>query len=58
MTFDDPDHSLEEDRFLTIGKSKMGNVLVVAYTDRLDAIRIISARKATVAEKNYYEEKK
>jgi uncharacterized protein len=49
---------VEEDRFLTIGTSKTGEVLVVSHTDRLDAIRIISARKATIAEKNFYEEEK
>ncbi len=58
MTFDDPDHSVEEDGFLTIGRSRTGQVLLVSHTDRVDAIRIISARKATTAEKDSYEEEK
>ena len=58
ITFDDPDHSVQEDRFLTIGKSKTGQVLLVSHTDRIDAIRIISPRKVTTAEKNFYEEEK
>jgi hypothetical protein len=49
---------VQGDRFLTIGKSKTGQVLLVSYTDRIDAIRIISARKVTTSEKNFYEEEK
>lgn len=56
MTFVDPDHSADEDRFLTIGKSKIGRVLIVSHMDRGDVTRIISARKATVSEKRYYDE--
>jgi uncharacterized DUF497 family protein len=55
-TFPDPDHSIEEDRFITIGTSDQGRVLVVAYTDRESRIRIISARKATRKERHAYEE--
>ena len=55
-TFPDPDHSLEEDRYITIGTSGRGRVLIVSHTDRQDRIRIISARKATRHERRVYEE--
>ncbi len=42
-------------RFLTIGLSKTGNVLIVAFTERNDIIKIITARKATKIERKYYE---
>ena len=47
ITFSDPDHSIDEHRFLTFGYSYKGRLLVVAHTGRLHRIRIISARKAT-----------
>jgi len=50
MTFFDPDHSIDENRYITIGLSHLGRLLVVAHTDRDDRIRIISARKATERE--------
>jgi uncharacterized protein len=56
VTFPDPDHSTDEERFITIGQSATGRVMLVAHADRAGAIRIISARKATRAERNYYEE--
>lgn len=56
LTFPDPDHSEEEQRFITIGTSSAKRVLIVAHTDRGDAIRIISARKATQRERKQYEE--
>ena len=43
MTYGDPDHSREEDRFLTFGHSSAGRLLVVSHTDRDDRTRIISA---------------
>ena len=52
----DPDHSTDEERFITIGQSEAGRVILVAHTDRAGAIRIISARKVTRVERNYYEE--
>lgn len=52
----DPDHSLEEQRFVTFGMSSAGRLVVVAHTQQDDAIRIISARKATRAERKLYEE--
>lgn len=56
LTFPDPDHSEDEERFITIGMSEAGRVLLFAHADRAGAIRIISARKANRAERNYYEE--
>jgi uncharacterized protein len=55
-TFPDPAHSVDEDRFITIGTSDRGRVLVVSHTDREDRTRIISARKATPSERKAYEE--
>ena len=55
-TFPDPDHSLEEDRFVIIGSSERGKILVVAHTDDGDLVRIISAREATHGERESYEE--
>ena len=55
-TFCDPDHSIDEERYVTMGLSRSGKLLVVAHTDRGDRVRIISARKATRKESNYYEQ--
>jgi uncharacterized protein len=52
----DPDHSTEERRYVTFGFSSAGRLLVVAHTDREDAIRIISAREVARAERILYEE--
>jgi uncharacterized DUF497 family protein len=52
----DPDHSEGEQRFLSIGQSELGRLLVVSYTERVpNMIRIISARLASQAEKSQYE---
>ena len=51
----DPDHSHEEERFLTIGSSDLGKILVVSHVDRGDKIRIISVRRATRREQRAYE---
>ena len=56
LVFADPDHSGEEGRFIIVGQSKQGRLLVVAYTERSDAIRIISARQATRHERRVYAE--
>ncbi|MGE4084331.1 MAG: BrnT family toxin [Vicinamibacterales bacterium] len=57
LTFDDPDHSLEERRFVTIGVSARQRVLFVSHADhRVDRIRIISARRATPSEAHAYQE--
>jgi uncharacterized protein len=56
VTGDDPDHSLDERRFVTFGVSTSGRLLVVAHIHWDDVIRIISARPATRAERKLYEE--
>ncbi len=56
VTFDDPDHSSDEDRFITIGHSTAGRLLFGAHADRGAGIRIISARKATRRETHDFEE--
>ncbi len=56
ITFPDPDHSIYESRFITIGLSTGGKVIILSHTDRGDNIRIISARKATRKEQRFYEE--
>ena len=55
-TGSDPDHSLDEERFVTFGISTGGRLLIVAHTDRGDTIRIISARPVTPGERKIYEE--
>ena len=56
ITVPDPDHSDEEDRYITIGWSDRRRVLIVSHTDRDGRIRIISARELTKAERKEYEE--
>ncbi len=56
ITIPDPDHSVDEERYIDIGTSDRGRVLVVVYTERGANIRIISCRKATPAERRRYEE--
>jgi uncharacterized protein len=56
-TYPDPDHSMSEQRFITVGMSSARRVLMVAHADRDENIRIISARKATAREREHYEEK-
>ena len=56
LTYHDPDHSITEQRFLTVGISSAGRVLIVAHTDRGENIWIISARKTTRRERKQYEE--
>jgi uncharacterized protein len=56
LTFWDPDHSEEEDREITIGRSGRQRVLFVAHTARESRVRIISARRATRQEQRQYEE--
>ena len=55
-TYPDPEHSLKEERFVTIGGSASGRILVVAHADRGDSVRLISARRATRRERQFYEE--
>ena len=56
ITFDDPDHSVNEARQLTFGSSNQHRLLVVVHTQRGKMTRIISARIATRQEKKIYEE--
>ena len=56
MTYDDPDHSWDEDRYITIGTSQSEKLLIVSHTDRERNIRIISARAATPRERKKYHE--
>ena len=57
VTFGDPDHSTEENRYLTIGRSENQSMLIVVHADRGEEVRIISARRATPRERRFYEEK-
>ena len=54
-TFNDPDHSIDEERVITIGYSSHGRLLVVSHTERGKTIRIISARSATARERKRHE---
>ena len=56
ISMPDPDHSSTEARWLLLGVSKPGRLLVVAHTERRDTIRIINARLATRHERKIYEE--
>lgn len=55
VTIPDPDHSEGEIRFLSLGVSVSGRLLVVAYTEREGRTRIINAREATAQERKQYE---
>ncbi len=57
-TFDDPDHSLGEQRFLTLGYSSRGRLLVVWHTERRDAVRLINAPRATRRERKRHEDQR
>ncbi len=56
-TFGDPDHSLDERRFVTIGYSSQHRLTVVCHTERRGSVRLISARWATKREKKRHESK-
>ena len=58
ITFPDSDHSIRESRYIIIGLSGFGRMLVIAHTYQKDRVRIISARKVTRCERKYYEEEK
>lgn len=55
-TIRDPDHSVEEERFLIFGQSSSGRRLVASYTEREDRFRLISAREMTPRERKAYEQ--
>ncbi len=54
ISFIDDEHSLDEERYITIGFSDLGRLLMVAHTERESQIRIIGARMATRREEQYY----
>lgn len=56
ITGADPDHSIDEARWITFGVSNRQRLLAVAHTEEGDTIRIISARAATRPERRLYEE--
>lgn len=56
LTGYDPDHSDEEDRYISMGTSIEGRLLIVSHTDRGDMVRIISARLADRSERKDYED--
>ena len=56
LTGFDPDHSEDEDRYITLGLSVAGRLLLVSHTDRGEKVRIISARKASRRERRDYED--
>lgn len=56
VTVPDPDHSTQENRFILVGLSDQGRLLVVAYVERGDHVRIINARLASRRERMNYEE--
>nr|WP_242053684.1 BrnT family toxin [Nostoc sp. FACHB-888] len=52
----DPDHSDDEERYLIIGESNRGRLLIMLYTERGNSIRLISAREVTRSEREAYKE--
>lgn len=56
ITVADPAQTVTEDRFVDIGTSAQGRILVVVYTERGSSIRLISCRKATPREIQAYEQ--
>jgi uncharacterized protein len=56
VTVLDPDHSIEEERFITVGMSSQNQLLMIAHTERSERIRVISARPLTPRERRQYEE--
>ena len=55
VTIPDPDHSVGEERMVTMGQSSVGQLLAVFHTEEGDTIHIISARRATAHERKDYE---
>ncbi len=56
FTFHDKVHSTNEERFINIGISASGHILVLTHTERKDKIHIINCRKVTARERRFYEE--
>lgn len=58
MLMADPDHSIDEERYVCLGESTRRNLLVVAFAERSPRTRLISARRETRHERRQYEESK
>ena len=56
ITLNDPDHSESESRFLLLGRAATGRLLIVAITERGEAVRLVSARPMTPRERRMYEQ--
>ncbi len=56
VDFYDLDHSEDEERYLIVGESNRGRLLIVSYTERRESIRIISAREVTKSDRETYKE--
>ena len=56
ITIADADHSTDEERYVDIGLSSQGQILIVVYTERASRIRIISCRRASLRERETYEQ--
>ena len=56
VTIPDPDHSENEARFLLVGQTETGRLVVVSHVERDETLRIVSARLATRHERRAYEE--
>jgi len=58
VEFFDPEHSVYEDRFIRVGHSSIGRLILIVFseTSTSEVIRIISARRATLKERQVYEE--
>jgi uncharacterized DUF497 family protein len=55
LTIRDTEHSVGEKRFVTMGHSYLGRLIVVCHTDRGDSMRIVSATRASPRERRQYE---
>ncbi len=56
ITYADPDHAFDEERYIIIGYSHQNRLLIVSHTDRQNRVRLISAREVTRRERRLYEE--
>jgi len=55
ITYSDPDHSVDEDRYIIICSSSANRLLIVTHSDRDESTHLISAREVTSHERNFYE---
>ena len=56
VDFYDPDHSYDEHRYVIMGESRQGRLLIVSFTEREESVRLISSREVTLSERKAYEE--